>query len=151
MRIEQLGAKDLIGYGIVTKNKDEQSPETAKIGGLWNTFFTEIYKQELNGDTIYGLYSNYASGQDGSYLLTVAVEKGSNTSKRDDIREVKLEAGRYAVFSGQRGEGNPVLELWKEAWAYFAEKGSQNERLFTTDVEMFHPDGRIDLCIAIKD
>jgi len=151
MRIEKLGTKNLIGYSITTSNEDEKSPASAKIPGLWGTFFNEIHMRELRGETVYGVYSDYESGQDGRYRLTAAVEKGDNASTRGAIKELRLEAGRYVIFSGMRGEGNPVLDLWKEVWAHFGKTGGKDQRLFSTDFEVFHPDGKIELCISIRE
>ncbi|AHG64425.1 putative transcription activator [Advenella mimigardefordensis DPN7] len=124
---------------------------TAKIMPLWQHFYQEIYPGRLSGDVVYGVYSNYESDASGRFDVTVAVRdyEDDNVRSEHGFDRVKLLAGRYIVFSGLAGEGNPVLQLWQQVWQYFESPDCLYQRSWKTDYEVYHQDGKIALFIGI--
>lgn len=65
--------RTISGLKIRTKNADEMNPKTAKIGALWQTFFTDAMPT-LEPTPLYGVYTNYESDARGEFDVLVGVE-----------------------------------------------------------------------------
>ena len=63
----QVPAFSVAGVAVRTCNRDEAQPERARIGALWDQFFTESWARQLPGPgadgRLYGVYSAYESDQ----------------------------------------------------------------------------------------
>jgi hypothetical protein len=148
----------VVGIVTRTKNVDEDNPGTSKILPLWQHFYQNLYPQHLSGDCIYGVYSNYelngANGFDvtaGGYDVMAAVEDcAGNYAVGLAAQRIELGAGKYLLFTDQAGEGNPVLQLWRQAWGHFGQPDCPLQREYKTDYEIYHPEGKIELFIGIQ-
>ncbi|MFK8259935.1 GyrI-like domain-containing protein [Erwinia sp. AnSW2-5] len=151
MVIIECPALSLVGVSTRTKNADEMDAATAKIVPLWQRFYQDIYPEHLSGDVVYGVYCHYQSDASGEFDVIAAVkEQGNENTQRSSVFEkVELAAGRYRVFSGQMGEGNPVFQLWQQVWEYFEQSDCAYRRHWGTDYEVYYPDGKIELFIGI--
>ena len=61
-----VAAFHVVGLTERTCNRDEMDPATARIGALWDRFFSQSWERTLPGrgeeGRIFGVYSGYVSG-----------------------------------------------------------------------------------------
>ncbi|CDH08197.1 GyrI-like domain-containing protein [Xenorhabdus bovienii] len=152
MKIVDCSALSLVGISTCTKNAHEMDAATAKIMPLWQHFYQDIYPKQLSGNVVYGVYSNYESDANGQFDVIAAVKEheGDNAQTGSSFDKIELVAGRYIIFSGLAGEGNPVFQLWQQVWQYFEQPDCLHQRSWKTDYEVFHQDGKIELFIGIE-
>lgn len=140
--IEQREPFTLAGITAVTTNEAEMGP-AGLIGGLWEQFWQHQGLQALyqSGDepySIYGCYSNYANGTDGSYQILVGcrIGSGSDCELPAGLVQAIIPASRYAVFTSRRGPVTEVvIELWQHIWAW--SPTAPYTRTFTGDFEHY--------------
>ncbi|ELX8378149.1 GyrI-like domain-containing protein [Providencia vermicola] len=150
MNLTDCGHKHLLGITIRTRNENERSRETAQIPGLWKTFYEEIYKKVLNGETVYGVYSGYESDHAGYFDVSAAVEKVGNEVEQKDVKPIVLQSGKYLKFTSKSEGDNQIWQLWEQVWEFFSDENQELERAYTTDYEVFYPNKEVELYIAIK-
>lgn len=147
MRVTRIKKLMISGISVVTNNEFEMSEENGKIAQLWEEYFAkDIYKttfNKANNDSMYGVYSDYASDVTGSYKVTVGVEV---TKPKNAI---VIEDKKYLVFSKKGELPHVVVELWEEIWDYF-EKNSDYERSFAIDFEKYVKEDEIEIYVAIN-
>ena len=125
------------GLRVRTLNSAEQDSSTARIGPMWQRFFTEgLYETIANktpASKVFGVYSNYESDASGSFdvLAGVAVDAPSA-----DYPSIEVQGGQYLVFDAQGAMPGAVIEAWGRVWAFFAEH-PQVKRRFVTDFEVY--------------
>nr|WP_154324541.1 GyrI-like domain-containing protein [Pantoea sp. 201603H] len=151
MKIVERPVLSLVGVSTRTNNTNEIDVTTAKILPLWRHFYQDIYPEQLSGDVVYGVYSNYESDASGEFDVTVAVkaQEDENVQTGSMFDKIELAPGRYMVFSGQTGAGNPVFHLWQQVWQHFEQTGCPHQRCWITDYEIYYRDGKIELLIGI--
>lgn len=149
MQIVAIKEKQLVGLSARTKNADEQDKTSAKIPALWKKFYGDIYRGQSE-DNAYGIYSDYESDHSGIYKVSAAVEQGREKTGENGLEELVIQEGRYMVFSTDELESPSVWGLWELAWKYFSSADSEYQRAYTTDFELFYPDKRTELYIAIE-
>lgn len=140
--IEQLEALTLAGIAAITTNEAEMGP-AGRIGGLWEQFWQHqdlqaLYNSGYEHHTIYGCYSHYANGTEGSYQILVGCRIGSGSDRDlpEGLVQTTLPASRYAVFTSRRGPATEVvIELWQHIWAWFP--AAPYTRTFTGDFEHY--------------
>jgi predicted transcriptional regulator YdeE len=150
MDLVYCNSKHLIGVSIRTRNENEKSQETAQIPGLWKTFYEDIYQKVLNGETVYGVYSNYESDHTGYFDVSAAVDKGGNEAEQSNIKLIELQGGKYLKFTPKRESANQIWRLWEQVWEFFSDESQKLERAYTMDYEVFYPNKEVELYIAIK-
>jgi len=145
--IREINKLMLSGLSIVTNNKNEMDPETAKITQLWNDYQDKnilgaTFNKSKNFD-MYGVYSDYTSDVNGDYKVTVAVEvvKPKNA--------IVIENQRYLVFQKKGELPDIVIDTWREIWEYF-ETEPKYERAYTVDFEKYSKENEIEIYISIK-
>lgn len=133
----------LAGVAVRTSNRHEAGPE-GKIPGLWGSFFQSglLQNDRVNGDLIYGLYTDYETDVNGEYTVLLGCENmggpDSGLPSEHVIREVP--ASDYLVFTSERGPvGSVVIELWQQVWQYF--QSSAESRTYTGDFELYKAEG----------
>lgn len=125
------------GLRVRTLNSAEQDSSTARIGPMWQRFFTEgLYETIANktpASKVFGVYSNYESDASGSFdvLAGVAVD-----APAADYPSIEVQGGQYLVFDAQGAMPGAVIEAWGRVWAFFAEH-PQVKRRFVTDFEVY--------------
>jgi len=147
MKHVHVGEKMIVGLKVRTKNEDEMNPETAKIGALWQNFFTNI--MPTLGETpppLYGVYTNYESDAMGMFDVLVGAQEVEQTKDRVSIA---LEEGRYLCFKAKGELPQAVIETWGEIWAYFADENSQEKRAYKTDFEKYISQDEAEIYIGI--
>ncbi|TGK17660.1 GyrI-like domain-containing protein [Leptospira kmetyi] len=126
--------KNLIGVGSRTKNADEMGAD-GKIPKVWGKFFQEVLPKVQNaGDSIYAVYSNYESDENGEYSYFIGIpsdEKGS-------FETFQLPEGNYLELNTASGKSpDIVIQLWQEVWA---NQDLKNKRAFAVDYEIYPMD-----------
>ncbi len=132
------------GIKISTNNAVEMTAE-GKIPILWSTFYGQHYGQSLQGEPVYGVYSDYESDLNGQYSLLAGVKAGEKNSA---YTETHIESGNYMVFRAQGEAGEAAIAAWQDVWAYFANDKVGYQRAYTTDFEVYGLDS-IAIYIAI--
>lgn len=69
--MKQVESFTVTGFSVRTQNRDEFNEKTAKLPSLWQQFYTSELVTNAN---IFGVYSNYDSGANGLYTVTVGVK-----------------------------------------------------------------------------
>jgi len=133
--------------GLVTRtnNAAESQAETAKIGPLWQAYFSVHPDALAEGGSMYGVYHEYQSDMDGDYSVLV----GTPTTS-DDSSDIRLATGDYLKFSGSGKMPDCVVELWREIWRYFTSSECQYQRSYHTDYEVYSDTTRVDIYIGIN-
>lgn len=140
------------GLKTSTRNSDPEMP--AKIGSLWQSFFTDGVWRSIvnkkNGKTI-GLYTNYEKGVDGLYDVFVCCEVTglAGVSTQYGIETSKIPAGKYARFVVRGDMQKDVVDFWQECWSM------DLDRKFTGDFEEYQEcgdmtDAEIHIYIALN-
>ncbi|WP_133140299.1 GyrI-like domain-containing protein [Legionella genomosp. 1] len=118
------------GFSVRTNNQDEMNPKSAKLPALWQRFFAS---ELANTTSIFGVYSDYESNEDGLYTVTAGVSQEANT---DNLNTVTVLSGSYLVFEAKGPMPATVINVWKSIWEFFA-ANHQFQRKFATDFELY--------------
>jgi len=151
MRVEEIEEKLIYGISTRTKNADEMNPEIAKIGSLWQKFDSTVDVDYKGGQRVYGVYYNYESDAKGEFDVLAGYEVPN-----EKLESVKIEKGKYLVFSKTFEENNDslriqaIIETWGEIWEYFSNENSQYKRAYKTDFEYYKNQYEIEIYISIK-
>lgn len=135
------------GITVRTTNREENAPDTARIGALWRRFFGEqtyASTPHRTSDTrIFSVYSAYESDALGAFDVTagVAVSGGENS--------VTVEAGNYLVFTGQGEMPQMVIATWQRIWHYF-ETHPGVARSYLSDFEAYEGPDRVAIHIGVS-
>ena len=133
----EIRAFRVAGLRVNTLNSAEQNASTARIGPMWQRFFTEgLYDSIANkapASKVYGVYSNYESNASGSFDVTAGVAVDAPAG---DYPSIEVEGGQYLVFDAQGAMPGAVIEAWTRVWAFF-EAHPQIKRRFATDFEAY--------------
>lgn len=129
----------MMGVAARTNNAKEATPDGA-IGKLWARLAKEHFVDKIpnraDGNVV-AVYTGYASDANGdyTYILGARVTKVETIPAGMAIKNVP--AGRYAVFTSERGPVQQVVvATWKRVWA--AQKsGLGGERAYQTDFEVY--------------
>lgn len=159
-RIVDGKAFQVVGIEASTNNAKEGGPD-AIIGKLWQQFTTEGLLAKIPGrvdQSIIGVYTDYSSDANGEYtfILGAKVRPVPNPVIPEGMVVKSVLAGRYAVFTSQRGPAAKVVpETWKRIWAYF-ESPQNGQRAFQTDYEVYDQraadlnNAQVDIYIGLK-
>lgn len=143
----QVEGEMIYGISTMTTNKAEMDLSTAKIGDLWQEFFSKI-KPYINEDaSIYGVYHSYISDYTGEFLVTAG---STDASTGKNLETIAIAGGKYLSFSKKGELPQAVIDLWGEVWTYFTSDDCSHERLYTTDFERYTGSDEVEICIAIK-
>ena len=136
----QVPAFSVAGVAVRTCNRDEAQPERARIGALWDQFFTESWARQLPGPgadgRLYGVYSAYESDQHGAYDVTAGVSAAVQADPPVGAARIEVQPGSYLVFHCEGPMPQIVLDAWAAAWRYF-EEHPEVRRRFDTDFECY--------------
>ncbi|HVL43875.1 MAG TPA: GyrI-like domain-containing protein [Acidovorax sp.] len=140
------------GLTVRTRNRDESNPATARIGGLWDRFFSESWEGKLPGrgedGHLFGVYSGYESDAHGAFDVTAGVAVPPPVAPLAGAVQVAVEAGDYLVFHGHGTMPQRVMDAWGDVWRYFA-SNPQVPRRFGTDFERYAGPDRVAIHIGI--
>ncbi|UCU99484.1 GyrI-like domain-containing protein [Acidovorax radicis] len=150
-----MGAFSVAGLSVRTRNSDEMNPATARIGDLWERFFSQSWERSLPArgaadDRIFGVYSGYESNEHGAFDVTAGVAVPPPITPVAGAVQVNVQAGHYLVFVGQGEMPQTVIEAWKDVWRYFAQNPHVKRR-FGTDFEVYTGPDKVAIHIGVLD
>jgi predicted transcriptional regulator YdeE len=148
---------DVIGIEARTNNAKEMSGQGV-IGPMWGRLVSEgILSKVPNrvGDTIYALYTGYASDRNGDYDFFVGAQVSSSSSIPAGMVLKRVPAGKYAVITSGKGPGFEVVpKAWQQVWQL--EDRMQLDRVYAADFEIYDErarnpqDAQVDLYVGLK-
>ena len=156
-RTVHIDAFQVTGLSVRTRNSDENDPATARIGALWDSFFSHSWERHLpavgHDGRLFGVYSAYESDAHGAFDVTVGVatDPGAGAAGYaggEKIRRTPVLAGTYLVFTGAGPMPQMVIDTWGAIWAYFA-RNPQVQRRFGTDFEAYSGPDQVAIHIGI--
>jgi predicted transcriptional regulator YdeE len=126
MRFEQVEEYQVTGVAARTSNAIEMTGEGA-IPRLWA-------QGTLPSDgPIIALYTEYESDEHGEYTFVLG---GKSSSAREGVVVKTVPAGRYAVFTSERGPVQKVVvETWQRIWSELP--SAKNLRSYVADFEVY--------------
>lgn len=149
-------AFSVTGITLRTCNSDEANPAIARLGGLWNRFFSQSWALQLPGrgddGRLFGVYSAYESDERGAFDVTAGVAVPPVPADAPAVpgaHRVEIEAGEYLVFEGEGEMPQMVIDTWIRIWRYFAEHGQPVRRRFGTDFEAYEGPDRVAIHIGV--
>ena len=156
--IEKMDGFTVVGISVRTSNAKEGTPD-GLIGKQWDRLFKEglLNKIPKRADTnIVAAYTDYASDKDGEYTYVLGAEVTSAESVPAGMVAVKVPAGRYAVFTSEKGPvPKVVVDIWQRIWAT-PKPQPGGDRAYKTDFEVYDEramdpqNWQVDVYIGIK-
>jgi predicted transcriptional regulator YdeE len=129
-----LNDQQVIGIEARTTNAREMTADGI-IGKQWTRFMKDNLLARIPNkadSAIVALYTDYESDKDGAYTFVLGARVSSVASIPGGMVARKVPAGRYAVFTSDRGPvARVVYETWKRIWA------APLERVYRTDFEVY--------------
>jgi predicted transcriptional regulator YdeE len=148
----------VVGIAVRTSNA-EQTTAARPIGKQWERLFREgvlaAIPNKADGNIV-AVYSEYASDKDGeyTYLLGARVRKVQSVPAGMTVKNVP--AGRYAVFTSDRGPVEKVVvEMWRRVWET-PKNALGGDRTYKADFEVYDQraqnpaDAVVDLYVAVR-
>jgi predicted transcriptional regulator YdeE len=153
---------DLTGFtviGIETRtNNAIESTADGVIPKQWQKFFSgEISEKILHksGPSFYAVYSDYASDHNGEYSYLVGAKVEDGTTPPDGMVLKRIPAGKYAVFTSDKG---PFAKVVPAAWQkiFQLEDEGKLKRSYHADFEVYDQrsqdpqNAQVDIYIGLK-
>lgn len=137
-KVVEVPAFTVIGIECHDSNADEADGKGC-IAGQWMRLFQEGLLDKIPGradQNIVTVYTDYSSDH-GEYTYILGAKVADDAKAPDGMVKRKVEKGRFAVFTSERGPLQEVVPaLWKRIWATpTAELGGG--RLFQADFEVY--------------
>jgi len=124
----------VVGISARTNNAREASADGI-IGRQWQRFMQDGVLTQIEGKAdqrILAVYTDYASDKDGEYLFLLGAKVKPDSPVPTGMSLAKIPAGRYAVFTSERGPVSKVVpETWKRIWA------APISRAYRADFELY--------------
>jgi predicted transcriptional regulator YdeE len=161
MQPKILGVKEFSVIGIEARtNNAKEMTDGAVIPKQWNRFFAEGILDRIPNkvnETIYALYTDYASDRNGDYTFFIGAEVSGTAVIPAGMVAKKMPAGKYAVVTSTRGPVQKMVpQAWQEVWSLEDKSQLGGARAYRTDFEVYDQrsrdpqDSQIDLFIGIK-
>ena len=164
MEVRIIEGKTIYGISTRTNNASEMSP-SGKIPALWQKFDAQVAVDYQGGERVYGVYTDYASDQDGDFTVTAGYDAKNSQDKAkldDALHAITIPTGRYLVFSKQGEMPQIAIDAWTEVWHFFKDEAfqgdknrensaNQYQRTYSTDFEYYPNANEIQVCIAIAE
>ena len=148
----QVPAFSVAGIATRTCNRDEADPQRARIGALWDQFFSESWDRRLPGPgadgRLYGVYSAYESDAQGAFDVTAGVSRAVQADPPVGTAHVEVLPGDYLVFRREGAMPQMVIDAWADVWRYFEERPGARRR-FGTDFELYEGPDRVAVHIGV--
>jgi predicted transcriptional regulator YdeE len=148
----------VVGIAVRTSNA-EQMTKARPIGKQWDRLFKEGVLTAIPNKadaSIVALYTEYASDNDGAYTYVLGARVTKVESLPAGMVAKKVPAGRYAVFTSERGPVQKVVvEMWQRVWAT-PKSALGGDRSYKTDFEVYDrqaqnpADSIVDLYVAVR-
>jgi predicted transcriptional regulator YdeE len=158
-KIVEHPAFDVIGIEARTNNAREMSGQGV-IGTMWGRLMSEGILGKIPnrvGDTIYALYTGYASDRNGDYDFVIGARVKDSASIPAGMVAKQVPAGTYAVVTSDKGPGFEVVPaVWQQVWKMEDQSQLGGVRAYGTDFEVYDEraqnpqDAQVDLYIGLR-
>jgi len=157
-KVVQRDGFTVVGIAVRTSNAEQMTP-ARPIGKQWERLMGEGLLAAIpnkEDGKIVAVYLEYTSDKHGEYiyLLGARVTKAENLPT--GMVAKKVPAGRYAVFTSERGPVQKVIvDLWRRVWAT-PKNELGGDRTYKADFEVYDERARnptdavVDLFIGIR-
>jgi len=129
----------VIGIAVRTSNAKEMTADGV-IGKQWGRFMTEgiLGKIPNKADkTIVAVYTDYASDHNGEYTYVLGARVTSDAEVPAGMVAKKIPAGRYAVFTTEKGPAPKVVpEVWMKINS-LPKSAAGGDRVYGADFEIY--------------
>jgi predicted transcriptional regulator YdeE len=129
----------VVGIATRTTNAKEMSGEGA-IAQQWDRFMKEGLLNRIPnkaGSEILAVYTDYESDANGAYTFLIGAKVSAADAVPPGMVAKKIPAGRYAVFTSEKGfVGKVVPETWSRIWA-IAKPAPGGSRAYQADFEVY--------------
>jgi predicted transcriptional regulator YdeE len=131
----------LIGIKCRTNNYSEQDPITAKIGKMMQKYFQTAVSEKIanrsNPNTIYCVYSEYDTDQNGDYTYFIGEEVSEFSGVIEEMSELTIPAQNYIKFTNGPGPMPEVcISVWQKIWS-MTSKEFGSARSYLADFEIY--------------
>jgi CubicO group peptidase (beta-lactamase class C family)/predicted transcriptional regulator YdeE len=127
------------GIAVRTSNAKEMSPD-GQIGKTWMKFLQEgVFTKIPNkaDSSILAVYTDYASDKEGEYTYVLGARVNSSADLPAGLVAKEIPAGRYAVFTTQKGPGPKVVpETWMQINS-LSNTAVGGDRAYRADFEIY--------------
>ena len=154
----QQQAFTVVGIAARTSNAKEKTPE-GLIGKQWERLMRQALLAEIPNKAdgnIVAVYTEYASDKDGEYRYVLGARVTNAESIPAGMVAKKVAAGRYAVFTSEKGPAQKVVvEMWQRVWAT-PQRALGGDRTYKTDFEVYDEraqspvDAVVDLYVGVR-
>ena len=148
----------VVGIEASTSNAKEMSPNGV-IPKQWARFQRENLTAQIPNkadSSVLAVYSDYVSDKDGEYNFLIGARVTSAKDIPAGMVGKKVPAGRYAIFTSNRGPvAKVVVAAWQQIWAV-PKSSPGGDRAYRTDYEVYDEraanpeDAQVDVHIGIK-
>ena len=138
-KIVEQQAFTVIGFAARTGNAKEFTAD-GQIGRLWTRLFQENLLSKIPNKTdssIVAVYTDYAADKDGEYTFLLGARVNSEADAPEGMVAKKIPAGKYAVFTTEKGPGPKVVP---EAWMHINSlppSAAGGDRVYRADFEVY--------------
>ena len=157
-RIEQQDGFTVVGIALRTNNAKEMTVDGV-IGKQWGRMMTDglLAKIPNKADqSIVAVYTDYASDYNGEYTFLLGARVSSDSGAPAGMVAKKIPAGRYAVFTTEKGRAAKVVP---EAWMRInslKKSAVGGDRTYSVDFEIYDQrandpqSAQVDVYVGIK-
>ena len=146
------------GISIRTSNTEEMSGR-GLIPQHWDHFMKEglLNKIPNKADSnILAVYSDYETDANGAYTFMIGARVRSANDLPQGMVAQKVPAGRYAVFTSEKGfVGMVVPQTWSHIWAV-PKSAPEGNRAYRADFEVYDhrasdpQNAQVDIYVGVK-
>jgi len=141
-QITQLEEITIVGLPIRTNNRNEMNPKEAKIGPLFNRYWSESFADKIQGrispGVTYAVYTQFEQEDqaDYTYILGEVVESAS-IEQMDGLEVYTISPSKYLKLTSEAGPlPDVVIQSWQHIWQMKAEEFGGTRR-FSADFEVY--------------
>ena len=157
-RVVQQAAFTVIGTSARTSNAKEMTGDGV-IGKLWGRFMHDNWLSKIPNKAdkaIVAVYTDYASDHNGEYTYVLGAKVTSDAEVPVGMVAKKIPAGRYAVFTSEKG---PAAKVVPEAWMRInslPKSAVGGDRVYRADFEIYDErasdpqNSQVDVYVGIK-
>jgi predicted transcriptional regulator YdeE len=148
----------VIGISIRTSNAEEMSGRGV-ISQQWDRFVKEGQLNKIPDkvdSNILAVYTDYESDANGAYTFMIGARVSSANDLPQGMVAQEVPAGRYAVFTSEKGfVGKVVPQTWSRIWAV-PESSPAGKRAYRADFEVYDQraadtqNAQVDIYVGIK-
>ena len=129
----------VVGIAVRTSNAKEMTADGV-IGKQWGRFMAEGLPGKIPNRAdkeIVAVYTDYAGDHDGEYTFLLGARVTSDASVPAGMVAKKIPAGRYAVFTSEKGPAAKVVpELWMRINS-LPKSAVGGDRVYGADFEIY--------------